>query len=178
MPSLKFVQNLTDEIRQQLEDLYRHHASFALRQRAHAILLSAKGFTILQLQAIFTVDRDTVSVWITRFEQFGLDGLHDAPRSGRPPIYTEDEVRQLQTLIDAEPRQIKQAQAHLEQATGKASSTATLQRALKKTALLMAALPPVTEKSARPHRVRSGSRKPAGPAADGGSRPDQPVLFR
>ena len=58
MPSLKFVQNLTDEIRQQLEDLYRHHASFALRQRAHAILLSAKGFTILQLQAIFTVDRE------------------------------------------------------------------------------------------------------------------------
>jgi hypothetical protein len=38
--------------------------------------------------------------------------LLDAPRSGRPPIYTDDEVRQLQTLIDAEPRQIKPAQAH------------------------------------------------------------------
>lgn len=78
------------------------------------------------------MDRDTVSAWITRFEQSGIDGLHDAPRSGRPPLYTDDEVRPLQTLIDAEPRQIKQAQAHLEQATGKAASTVTLQRALKK----------------------------------------------
>ena len=132
MPRLKFVQNLPDEIRQQLEDLYRHHASFALRQRAHAILLSAKGFTIPQLHEIFAVDRDTISAWITRFEPFGIDGWHEAPRSGRPPIYTEDEVRPLQTLIDAEPRQIKPAPAHLEQATGEASSTATLQRALKK----------------------------------------------
>jgi len=157
MPRLRFVQNLTDETRQRLEDLYRRHASFALRQRAHAILLNARGFTIPQLQAIFAVDRDTISAWITRFEQSGIDGLHDCPRPGRPPIYTEDEVHQLQTLIDAEPRQIKQAQAHLEQATGKAASTATLQRALKKTALLMAALSPVSEEPTRPHRVRSGS---------------------
>ncbi len=83
MPRLRFVQNLTDEIRQPLEDLYRHHASFALRQRAHAILLNARGFTIPQLQAIFAVDRDTISAWITRFEQFGIDGLRDA-RVSRP----------------------------------------------------------------------------------------------
>jgi hypothetical protein len=78
------------------------------------------------------VDRDTVSAWITRFQQLGIDGLHDWPRSDLPPIYTDEQVRQLQTLIDTEPRQIKQAQTHLEQATGKSSSTATLQRALKK----------------------------------------------
>jgi len=169
MPRLRLVQNLTDEIRQPLEDLYRHHASFALRQRAPAIRLNAKGFTIPPLHDIFGVDRDTVSAWITRFEQFGIDGLRDAPRSGRPPIYTEDEVHQLQTLIDAEPRQIKQAQAHLEQATGKTSSTATRQRAVKKTALRVAALPPVSEAPARFHRVRSGSRTPAGLTANGGS---------
>jgi hypothetical protein len=59
MPRLRFVQSLTDAIRQSLEDRYRHHASFALRQRAHAILLNARGFTIPQLQEIFAVDRDT-----------------------------------------------------------------------------------------------------------------------
>ena len=54
------------------------------------------------------------------------------PRPGRPAIYTEDEVRQLKGLVDQEPRQIKQAQAALQQATGKTSCTETVKRALKK----------------------------------------------
>lgn len=177
MPRLKRVQNLAEDIRQSLEDLYRHHASFAVRQRAHAILLSARGYTIIQLHAIFAVDRDTVSAWITRFEQFGIAGLQDLPRSGRPPIYTDDELHKLQALIEQEPRQIKQAQAHLEQATGKASCTATLQRALKKT-VLMAPLPSLAERPARPWRLRAGNTKPAGLTATGGSQHDQSLLFR
>jgi transposase len=31
-----------------------------------------------------------VRPWIDRFNQLGLDGLEDAPRSGRPPTYDED----------------------------------------------------------------------------------------
>jgi transposase len=168
MPRLKRVQNLSEEIQQSLEDVYRHDARFVVRQRAHAILLSAKGYTITQLQEIFAVDRDTVSAWITRFERFGMTGLQDLPRSGRPPIYTDDEVLQLQALIEQEPRQLKRAQARLEQATGKTACTVTLRRALKKTALFLAPLPSFPEKPARSPRVRLGSAKPEGLTAHGG----------
>jgi len=58
-------------------------------------------------------------------------GWHDLPRSGRPPIYTDHEIRQLHTLIYAEPRQIQQTQAHQGHATSKSSSTSTLQRGLQ-----------------------------------------------
>jgi transposase len=132
MPRLSFVTKPTEEAKRQLEALYHDPTDFALRRRAHAILLSGRGYTIGQLQAIFAVDRDTVSAWLDLFEQSGADGLKPLPRPGRPALYTEDEVRQLKALVDQEPRQIKPAQAALQHATGKSSSTETIQRALKK----------------------------------------------
>ena len=177
MPRLRFVKALTEEIKAQLSEIHHGHADFAFRKRAHAILLSAKGITVNQLHDIFEVDRDTVSAWIKRFETSGVEGLQSLPRPGRPAIYTEGEVRQLKELIDREPRQIKQAQAALQQATGKSSCTATLRRALKKTRLLLAPLPPCAEKPARPGRVREGSAKPASLATTGGRRADQFILL-
>jgi transposase len=34
----------------------------------------------------------TVRLWLTRFNAHGPDGLGDAPRAGRPPTYTPEEV--------------------------------------------------------------------------------------
>ena len=59
-----------------------------------------------QLQDLLDVDRDTVSLWITHYEQSGLKGLLTRPRPGRNPIYiyTDGEIQQLKGLIDGEPR--------------------------------------------------------------------------
>lgn len=134
MPRLRFVKNVSDEAKARLTEAFRNAPDFAFRQRAHAVLLSAAGHTINQLQAIFDVDRDTVAAWFDRFEAGGVEGLKSLPKPGRPPIYTPDELGQLKELVGLEPRQIKQAQAALQRATGKTSCTATLKRALKKTA--------------------------------------------
>jgi transposase len=123
MPRLRFVKNVSDEAKAQLTEAFRNAPDFAFRKRAHAVLLSTMGHTINHLQAIFDVDRDTVAAWFARFEAGGVEGLKSLPKPGRPPIYTPDGVRQ-----------VKQAQAALQQATGKSSCTATLKRALKKTA--------------------------------------------
>jgi transposase len=132
MARLRFVQSISEELKEQLNDLYAHHPHFRCRQRAHAILLSSKGYTIAKLQDIFEVDRDTVSSWFDRFESQGIVGLEDMPKSGRPPIYTDEEINHFKELIDKEPRQIKKAQALLQQTTNKNSCTETLKRALKK----------------------------------------------
>jgi transposase len=134
MPRLRFVKNVSDEVKEQLSQAFHNAPDFAFRKRARAVLLSAMGYTINQLQDIFDVDRDTVGTWFGRFEASGVEGLKSLPKPGRPPIYTEDEVRQLKDLVGLEPRQIRQAQAALQQATGKSSCTQTLRRALKKTA--------------------------------------------
>lgn len=133
MPRSRYVSPLSESIQQELQDIYKSHPDFSCRQRAQAILLSHKGYNLKQLQDILDFDRDTLSQWLNRFEMSGVDGLQDLPRSGRPPIYTPDEIQQLKTMIDDEPRQIKQAKTALETATGKSSCIQTLKRVLKKT---------------------------------------------
>jgi len=132
MPRYRYVRELTEAERQELEDAYRSHPDFAVRRRAHAVLLSGKGHHVGQLQDVFEVDRDTASLWIKHYEQSGLEGLLTRPRSGRSPIYTDGEILQLKALIDEDPRRVKAAQAALEAATGKSSCLDTVRRALKK----------------------------------------------
>lgn len=84
MENMKFVSKLNGREKISLYELMRTSKSFKVRQRAHAILLSAKKIRIDLLSDIFEVDRDTISEWIRRWEKKGVQGLADAPRSGRP----------------------------------------------------------------------------------------------
>jgi len=133
MPRLKFVRPLSESNQQELQKTYQNHPNFKVRQRAHAILLSHQGYTINQLQAIFQINLDYISLWINRYNVQGIQGLEDAPRSGRPLIYTPEEIEIFKAKIAEEPRQIKQAQAFLEAQTNKKSCVETLKRILKKT---------------------------------------------
>ena len=56
-----------------------------VRKRSQALLLMyKKGKGMVEIIDIFSIDRDTLSRWITRYESEGIDGLKDRFRSGRP----------------------------------------------------------------------------------------------
>ena len=80
----RFVQPLSAEQRAALKQIMQAHPSFRTRSRAHAVLLSEKRYSVDQLADIFDVDRDTISTWLTRWEEGGAGGLDDDPRPGRP----------------------------------------------------------------------------------------------
>tara|TARA_R110000796_G_scaffold232719_1_gene351152 strand:+ start:1108 stop:1353 length:246 start_codon:yes stop_codon:yes gene_type:complete len=78
----RFVAPLTESEQQTLVSAYRQGEKRALRRRAHAILLSHQRHTINQTSEILQVRRDAVSRWFQQWEESGLDGLIDKPRSG------------------------------------------------------------------------------------------------
>ena len=80
---MKFVSALTEADRAALEEVHHDAKAHRQRQRAHAVLLSSQGFTLEQLEAILRADRDTISGWLDAWQEKGLDGLADAPKSGR-----------------------------------------------------------------------------------------------
>ena len=86
----KFVAALSDEQRQRLKAIHRTDSNWRTRMRAHAILLSEKGFPLDQLASIFDIDRDAVSQWLDWWAAYEFDGLADDPRSGRRPILAEE----------------------------------------------------------------------------------------
>lgn len=75
---------LSDEQRQALERV-RRRAVGRVSQRAHMVLLSARGYTVEQIAEIFGVGEDVVRKWLHRYEREGPLGLDDRPRPGRPP---------------------------------------------------------------------------------------------
>jgi transposase len=82
---MKFVSALSEADTTALETLYRDgSASHRARQRAHAVLLSSRGYTLEQLADLLLADRDTISGWLDAWQTRGLNGLSDAPKTGRP----------------------------------------------------------------------------------------------
>ena len=89
---VKYVQPLTKEQRQLLENTRKDDPSFRPRSRAHGLLLSSQGTPIKDIARTYQVHRVTVSAWITNWEQHGAQSLHDKPRRGRPSILTPEDV--------------------------------------------------------------------------------------
>lgn len=52
--------------------------------RLHGLLLVTSGQSCQQIADLFGEDRRTVQRWVKRFEEEGLEGLHDGERPGRP----------------------------------------------------------------------------------------------
>jgi transposase len=59
------------------------------------------------------VDRDTVSSWIKKWEQTGVESLDDKPRCGRPAKLTQEEKELAQQSIKEESRCLKQVPERL-----------------------------------------------------------------
>ena len=106
---MRFISPLDDQAQAALKHVMKTHTVHQVRQRAHAILLSAKGYKVKQLADIFEVDRDAITEWFDRWERDGVDGLENKPRSGRPPSLSSEEEDRLLEAVQAEPRQLKTA---------------------------------------------------------------------
>ena len=94
---MRYVQ-LTTQQTQQLTKLYKTSPDHRERQRAHALLLSQRNYTIPDLADLFEVDRDTVSHWMDRWQDWLSDAqkplvLLDQARSGRPTTLSIDQKK-------------------------------------------------------------------------------------
>lgn len=75
---------LTAERQQELAVL-RRRAIGRVAMRAQMVLLSAKGYGVPEIAAMFDVGEERVRHWLQRYAREGAAGLEDRPRPGRPP---------------------------------------------------------------------------------------------
>lgn len=129
---MKFAETLTEAERVTLEELFKNHKNHRSRIRAHAILLSRKGYSLDQISRIYDIHRDRASKWIDNWETEGITGLFDDERSGRPPKLTEAERKKVVEYVQEEPKSIKHAIAKVEKEHKKIVSGQTIKRILKR----------------------------------------------
>jgi transposase len=87
---------LDDRHCRQLRQLARQ-AVGRVSERAHFVLLAARGYSAPTIGDLLGYDVQTVRTWLTAYQQHGCAGLEDAPRSGRPP-----KDRQLTAVVQAQ----------------------------------------------------------------------------
>src|SRR5262245_8282170 len=80
---------LTDLERAKLAQIIRATTAPAGKvERARIVLKFAAGETISAIARQLELPRVTVRKWVKRFVRFRLKGLHDLPRTGRPPAFS------------------------------------------------------------------------------------------
>lgn len=82
-----YVRALTDEERRALRQGARREVG-RVSERMRAVLLSARGYGVPEIAAIFECDEATVREWLRRVEAGGVGKRRDDPRSGRRPRAT------------------------------------------------------------------------------------------
>jgi transposase len=94
------VRELTRDEHTKIGRLIRtQSAPLRLVRRATIIHLATGGLGLRAIARQLRMSPHGVRPWIDRFNQLGLDGLADAPRSGRPPTY--DEQRRSRVIAKA-----------------------------------------------------------------------------
>ena len=129
---MKYVTPLSDAEITTLQQMHAYHPSRRARMRAHSLLLSHERYTIPHIARIYQVDQRRVSAWMDRWQAWGLVGLYDRPRSGRPPIFNAEEQQKVYEYLDDSPKDVKKVVEAMEQKTQKRVSTKTIKRFIKK----------------------------------------------
>ncbi len=105
------LRTLSPEERIKIDRLtHAQTAPVRLARRAHIIALAAHGLTAPQIAHRLQISEKAVRQWLKRFETAGLDGLEDAPRSGRPPTYRPDETNRVIAKARSLPPQPEQGE--------------------------------------------------------------------
>ncbi len=87
---------LNDDQRQELRRLARE-AVGRVSERAHFVLLSDQGKSVPAIGALMGYSAQAVYPWLERYQEQGVAGLYDEPRSGRPP-----NARHLVAIVQAQ----------------------------------------------------------------------------
>ena len=72
-------------------------------ERARLVLMAADGASNREIGATIGMHYNQVAVWRRRYDTFGVAGLVDEERSGRPPVYGHDDVLLLVKTVTEPP---------------------------------------------------------------------------
>jgi transposase len=135
-PESRFIGKLSKRQMQKLEELKDHGSTPRIRHRAHAVLLSHQGTSVVELAKIFQTNRTTISQWLNRWDAEGLEGLGDKQRPGAPPKLSESEQARVVELLKQSPHNPAGVLAEIKKEMNQEISRSTLKRIAKQAGLV------------------------------------------
>ena len=87
----------------QLKKEAEQQGIYRVAKRLNAVLLNSKGQSSGELASLLGTPRSRVSEWLANYERYGIEGLLEGYRSGRPPLLSEAQMRALYDIIESGP---------------------------------------------------------------------------
>jgi transposase len=138
MPQITLSEKQAEKLR---AEMTRGKSSNVYR-RAAALLAAHQGFSISNIASLLGVTRQTIYNWIDTYSSEGKrPDLNDAPRSGRPSLWTKETDDLIIHALASSPRSLgcpasqwstATLRRHLEMALGRAVCDETLRRRLRR----------------------------------------------
>lgn len=105
MPRIAPKIELSQPQEEELQRIIRSSsASQADTLRARIILLAAQDHPNDEIASTLEISEPTVCKWRKRFSRFGMAGLNDGPRSGRPTTLPVDKLNRILTEVTRPPK--------------------------------------------------------------------------
>ncbi len=76
---------------------------YRVAKRIHAVALNMEGRTSQEIAEVLKAPRSAVSLWLKHYDAYGLEGLLEGQRSGRPPALTPQHRATLTDIVESGP---------------------------------------------------------------------------
>ena len=128
---MRFLQVLDPLTKKLLGRFYKESEKHLVRQRAHCVLLSSEGVSVLELAKMFEKTPRTIYTWLDRWEERRLAGLYDAPGRGRKHRLTPSQQEQVKQWVKEDPKNLGKVIVLIREQLGKSVCKRTIHRILR-----------------------------------------------
>ncbi len=84
---------------EQIRALFNRDEKYTIGIRLYAVFQVSIGQSTRKLESLYNTSFKQICNWVHRFEEFGIEGLKDKPKSGRKPKLSEKEMKELSNLL-------------------------------------------------------------------------------
>lgn len=128
---MRHIKGLTRETLKMLDRIYKQSKYYQVRQRAHCIQLTSKGYKISELMKIFKVSRNTIYNWLNSWESSNLVGLYNQPGRGRKKTFNSVQEQQIKDWVKATPKSLEKVPEKIQKQWQIKVSKKTIKRVIK-----------------------------------------------
>jgi transposase len=84
---------------EQIKALFTKDEKYTIGIRLYAVYQVSIGQSTRKLESLYNTSFKQICNWVHRFEESGLEGLKDKPKSGRKPRLTDEHLKELSNVL-------------------------------------------------------------------------------
>jgi transposase len=103
IPRLLRLNPQTQKKLSELQKKAEREGAYRVAKRLQAVILNSRGHSSGELASILSAPRSKVSEWLSNFEEYGVEGLLEGYRPGRPTLLSQEQLIELYDIVESGP---------------------------------------------------------------------------